>query len=137
MHLLSRAHYGYYCLISGSSKTSSTLSKRRVKMSHGAKRRETECLLDIGVRYPKDIPSPLCSIGHPTVRQKHIKSMLENIHKNADAFNTFRVRMREKELDWSADQYISRWISMIVYFHRRFLPLSSPLPRPRPFCPMF
>ena len=74
---------------------------------------------------------------HPTVRQKHIKSMLENIHKNADAFNTFRVRMREKELDWSADQYISRWISMIVYFHRRFLPLSSPLPRPRPFCPMF
>ena len=62
MHLLSRAHYGYYCLISGSSKTSSTLSKRRVKMSHGAKRRETECLLDIGVRYPKDIPSPLCSM---------------------------------------------------------------------------
>ena len=40
--------------------------------------------------------------------------MLENIHRNADAFNTFSMRMREKEFDRAVDQCISHWISMIV-----------------------
>ena len=50
--------------------------------------------------------------------------MLETPHKNADAFNLFCIRMREEEFDRSADQYtsISRWISMIVYFHQSSSP---------------
>ena len=32
----------------------------------------------------------------------HIERMLENTHKNYDAFNTFSTRMREKEFDRSA-----------------------------------
>ena len=51
--------------------------------------------------------------------------MLENIHKNADAFNTFSTSMRWKEFDRFSDQRISRWISMMIYiyFHHRFPPL--------------
>ena len=56
--------YGNYCLISGNSKFSSTLSERRVKMSRGSTWNKEET----------DIPSPLCF-----VRQKHVKSMLENV----------------------------------------------------------
>ena len=49
----------------------------------------------------------------------HIKSMLENTQKkcnkkNADAFHTFSIKMSEEEFDWSADQCISCWISMII-----------------------
>ena len=32
----------------------------------------------------------------------HIKRMLENTYKNADAFNTISISMREKEFDRSA-----------------------------------
>ena len=49
---------------------------------------------------------------------------------------TVSTSMREKELDRSADQSISRWISMVVYFHRSFPGLLNALTRPRPFCPM-
>ena len=81
---LNSVHYGNYCLISGNSKTSSTLSDRRVKMSRGStwSQAETECLLDIW-------------------KDTHIKRMLEDTHKNANAFNTFSTRMREKEFNWS------------------------------------
>ena len=43
--------------------------------------------------------------------------MLENIHKNADAFNTFSTSMRWKEFDRFSDQRISRWISMMIYIY--------------------
>ena len=97
-HPLSHVHYGNYCLISGNSKISSTLSNRRVKMSRGS----TWSKEDIWVRYPIDIASPLCSVlSHdkfsPDGPTKARKRMLENTHKNAGAFNTFRVRMREGE----------------------------------------
>ena len=55
--------------------------------------------------------------SHKKYAGKHKKT-----RKNADAFNTFSIRMREKEFIWSAYQYISPWISMIVYFHQRFPP---------------
>ena len=95
-HPLSRTHYGNYWLISGNSKTSSMLSDRRVKMSRGStwSQEEMECLLDIWT----DI---------------HIESMLENTHKNHDAFNTFSTRMREKEFDRSATVW-NKWISQRV-----------------------
>ena len=50
----------------------------------------------------------------------HIKSILENTQKNAEALNTFSTRMREKEFDWSAV------ISMIVYFLIVFTVPSPP-----------
>ena len=83
----------------------------------GTRKEETDCQLDIWVLYPIDIPSPLCTTTHfhPTVRQKHVKIM-EKTHKHADAFNTFGIRMSEKELDRSADHCISRWMSTIDYF---------------------
>ena len=31
-----------------------------------------------------------------TVRQKHVKMMVENTHNIADAFKTFSTRMRER-----------------------------------------
>ena len=43
----------------------------------------------------------------------HIKRMLENKHKNADAFNTFSTRIREKEFDRSttAPDLFVQWLN--------------------------
>ena len=61
------------------------------------------------------------------------------MHKNADAFNTFYIWLREKEFDRSADQCISRWISNDCLLSLPLFPnffFLNALPRQRPFCPM-
>ena len=59
--------------------------------------------------YLIDIPSPLLHVEPRLIftrrsTAKHVKRTLENMHKNADAFDTFSTGKREKEFDRSADQ---------------------------------